>query len=152
MRIFNSWMSVELFCSQARAVLLVGISEHFTELKCSQAVSSGGWGSFPCVWVGKLRHRAPPGSLCFLPTASPSFKVILLLHCFSIFLPETSHLFIYLTDKKLCVQLTKAFFGCIHPYPSLLFSSNSRWPYFDFYYLLRSGRIRPLSWSELWNT
>lgn len=123
----------------------------------------GGWGNWGTEqWPDLGAQSTASSNACsvlwtfwitlFSPCWLALFQVILFLHCFNIFLPETSHLLIYLTDKKLCVQLTKAAFGCIHPYPSSLFSSNSWWPFFDFYYLLRSGRIRPLSWSELWNT
>lgn len=147
---------MELFCFKACGVLTLCITECFTER--SESWQCSPWAVIP-PWVGGeteaqswlLVHRvqlAPKvplpfglsGSLCFLPTGLPS---VLCLRCFNIFLPETNHLLIYVTDKKLCVQVIKAFFGCIHPYPSPLFSW---WPFFDFYYLLRSGRIITLKW------
>lgn len=39
----------------------------------------------------------------FSPYQLAFFQVILFLRCFNIFLPPTSHLLIYQTDKKLCV-------------------------------------------------
>lgn len=128
---------------------------------------------------GKLRHTAmaqlpgilctvssstslPRLSLCFGLRGRPKFSLcqlaffedIFFLRCFNFFFfPGTSHLLIYLPYKKLCTIKSLLWLHSPLSLPLFFFLSfNFWWPFFDFGYLLRSGRIRPLSWSELWNT
>lgn len=125
---------MRLFCFKAWDTLMRSASECFTELSesclcCDSPPGQGETGGRALIWL--LVHRIQPApkpllqfrpwTTLFSPCWLALFQAILLLYCFYIFVPGTNQLLIYLTDKKLCIQLTKARFDWVHSHPRPLF-------------------------------
>jgi len=110
--------------------------------RCSRAVGAGralrglrwphGWARRGAGPRAAARASVASGIWTFWITlASPYllafFQVILFLRCLNVFLPPTRQFLIHQTDQKFCMQLTKAFFGCVYPYPSPPFFFSDSW-------------------------